>query len=75
MAVRVHVSSKENSVRTGRIRSDFVEMELTLELHSADCMGYEGLESSHRGFKSPELVALFPGIILESLSEKAGEDV
>lgn len=49
--VRIRVSSKENSVLRGKIRSDSVEMELTLELHSDDYIGFEGMEFNHPVFK------------------------
>lgn len=67
-AVRFHVSSKKNSRLRGKVRSDFVRMELTLELYSDDGMGFEGVKSNHPVFKRPDTVLLFP--ILESLSEK-----
>lgn len=61
MAVRFHVSSRENSGLRGKVRSDFVGMELTLELYSDDGLSYEGVESNHPVFKRPDTVLLFPG--------------
>lgn len=61
MAVRFHVSSRENSGLRGEVRNDFVGMEVTLELYSDDGLGYEGVKSNHPVFKSPGTVLLFPG--------------
>lgn len=59
MAVRFHVSS--NSGLRGKVRSDFVGMELALELYSDDGMGCEGVKSNHPVLKRSVTVLLFPG--------------